>query len=846
MKSEIFHILVTNTAFLLTLLVVYESLRLRAKLYSRTQKILCGLSIGLIGMVVMAHPPQFIPGINVDSRSILLGLSGFFFGLLPTVVAAAMTIVFRFYQGGAGVFMGIAVIVASAALGLAWKYRRRGRETLPSLLEFYLFGFAVHTALLLCFLFLPRASALQSQIEIAPVVMLIFPVVTALLGKFMVNHLTQSRAYNLIERKEKQLARAQKIGRMGNWEYDLNSGMVTGSDETRRIYGISDEALNIAEIQRISLPEYRALLDKAMTDLIAGTRAYDVCFRIRRPEDGRLADIHSQAEYDIERDVVVGTIQDVTEQCRAEEKLVQSEERLALVLKGTGAGLWDWKVQTGEVILDERWAEMVGYSLQELEPVTIQTWYDLVHPEDLQRNREQLEKHFSGELEQYDIECRMKHKSGNWIWIQDRGRVVSRNEDGKPLRMAGTHLEITARKRKDDLLLASEKTCRALFDATTAAISIQNIEDFSLVDVNKGFLDVYGFDSDETKTVQPGGFFNQDGAREYDTGRESLERILAGETVQLEVRDRKKDGSLIWMDKTIRKVAINGIERIMTVAQDITEKKMMQQIMVRTEKNTALGGLAAGMAHEINNPLGIIAQGVQNVVRRTRMEIPANLEVAEECRISFDSLQRYLEKRNIPRSLDAIHDAVLRAAGIIENMLEFSRGNETPLAPVDVNRVLEKAVALAGIDYDLKKKYDFRNIHMDIDLSPLPNVRCSDSELEQVFLNLLRNSAQSLWRSGREKPVIRIRTWKEDRKIVVEIEDNGEGIDPDVQARIFEPFFTTKKPGEGTGLGLPVSFHIVVQRHQGEMTVQSEPDAWTRFRIKLPLAGHLVAVGNRG
>jgi len=119
-----------------------------------------------------------------------------------------------------------------------------------------------------------------------------------------------------------------------------------------------------------------------------------------------------------------------------------------LALEGTKAGLWDWNVQTGETEFDERWAEIVGYELEELEPVSIETWEELAHSEDLERSDELLEKHFAGETDYYEFEGRMKHKNGDWVWIQDRGRVVEWDDEGNPVRMVGTHIDITERKKR--------------------------------------------------------------------------------------------------------------------------------------------------------------------------------------------------------------------------------------------------------------------------------------------------------------------------------------------------------------------------------------------------------------
>lgn len=139
-------------------------------------------------------------------------------------------------------------------------------------------------------------------------------------------------------------------------------------------------------------------------------------------------------------------------------ELKEQKQRLADIITGTNVGTWEWNVQTGETVFNERWAEIVGYRLAELEPISIQTWMELVHPDDLKMSGELLEKHFKGELESYEYECRMRHKDGHWVWVLDRGKVASRTESGLPLIMSGTHQDISARKQQEeDLKIAKDQ-----------------------------------------------------------------------------------------------------------------------------------------------------------------------------------------------------------------------------------------------------------------------------------------------------------------------------------------------------------------------------------------------------
>ncbi len=143
--------------------------------------------------------------------------------------------------------------------------------------------------------------------------------------------------------------------------------------------------------------------------------------------------------------------------------ICEKEERLELVIEGTNIGMWDWYVQTGTVVINERWAEILGRTLNELTPFSVNTWFDLCHPDDLVQMREILSKHFAGETKLFDFEYRMKHKDNHWVWVQVRGRVADWTSDKKPLRMTGTHLDISEKKRVDELIWENEEKYRAIF-----------------------------------------------------------------------------------------------------------------------------------------------------------------------------------------------------------------------------------------------------------------------------------------------------------------------------------------------------------------------------------------------
>ena len=144
-----------------------------------------------------------------------------------------------------------------------------------------------------------------------------------------------------------------------------------------------------------------------------------------------------------------------------EDELRSSRERMDLALRGADLGTWDWDVQTDHVIFDEPWSQMLGYTLDELAP-RFSTWEQLVHPDDLPRVREVLSRHLDGCTDSYETEHRLRHKSGQWVWVLAKGRVIKRDGGGKPLRACGTHLDIAARKQAETDLVAYQQKLRSL------------------------------------------------------------------------------------------------------------------------------------------------------------------------------------------------------------------------------------------------------------------------------------------------------------------------------------------------------------------------------------------------
>nr|WP_319492856.1 ATP-binding protein [uncultured Desulfobacter sp.] len=305
-----------------------------------------------------------------------------------------------------------------------------------------------------------------------------------------------------------------------------------------------------------------------------------------------------------------------------------------------------------------------------------------------------------------------------------------------------------------------------------------------------------------------------------------------------EGRFTKPSGEEIWFEgRSIPRQKTDVVVHY-GVLTDITRRKKIEEILIQSEKMRSVGGLAAGMAHEINNPLAGMMQTAQVMAQRlsAELDIPASRIAAQQADTSIESIDRFMKARGIPRMIHTIITSGQRVSDIINNILSFSRKDETTLSHHFLDKILDRTVELAATDYDLKKAYDFKQIKITRAYADdLPAVPCQAGNLQQVVLNILTNGAQAMQEAGTLEPRFILRTYGDPvlDMTCMEIEDNGPGMDEKTRKHIFDPFFTTKPVGVGTGLGLSVSYFIVTENHQGEMTVESSPGAGAKFIIRL-------------
>ncbi len=268
---------------------------------------------------------------------------------------------------------------------------------------------------------------------------------------------------------------------------------------------------------------------------------------------------------------------DVSERKAMERSLREQRDLLASVIEGTNVGTWRWNVQTGETEFDRRWAEIAGYTLDELAPISIHTWLGLTHPDDLTQCEAILQKHFAGILDHYDCECRLRHKNGTWVWVHDRGRVTQWTSDGKPLVMTGTHSDITRRKRAEEALRESEERHRQVFAAVSDALLVIDL-DGKVVEANPAACRMYGYDRDQFIGLSGKDFVHPDYAHLFEVFKKQVTATGQFTAESVEVR---KDGSLFHVEVRGSQVTFRGQLHLLAALRDITQRKQMEHTLQR-------------------------------------------------------------------------------------------------------------------------------------------------------------------------------------------------------------------------------------------------------------------------
>lgn len=499
-----------------------------------------------------------------------------------------------------------------------------------------------------------------------------------------------------------------------------------------------------------------------------------------------------------------GFISDITEEKKAHEVLRISEERFRLLSKATNDAVWDWNLVTDEVWWNEGFETLFGYRRDEVEP-TSASRTRRIHPEDhdrivpaVRQAIEQGETYWSGEY-------RFRRKDGTYAYVLDRGYIM-RDPEGRPVRMIGGMTDLTERRQAEQHL-AEQAT---LIDQASDAILVCDL-DYRVRLWNHGAERIYGWQAAEVEgtPLTRRLFENPDELHQVTA------IVLEKGTWSGEMKHRTRNGTTVtvfgrW---TLVRDEFGRPKSILAINTDITERKKLEQQVLRAQRMESIGTLAGGIAHDLNNVLAPILLSIELL----KMDEPSE------------------ERRLI---LEDIEANARRGADMVRQVLTFARGDEGRRIPIDV----------AGLVRDVRKIVQDtfpKDIRFNLVLPEgLWTVLGDPTQLHQVLMNLCVNARDAMPEGGTLTITLENTVLDEvyaginpqarpGPYVVIVVEDTGVGIPSKLQDRIFEPFFTTKEVGKGTGLGLSTSLSIVT-RHGGFINVYSEPGRGSRFKVYLP------------
>jgi PAS domain S-box-containing protein len=574
---------------------------------------------------------------------------------------------------------------------------------------------------------------------------------------------------------------------------------------------------------------------------------------------------------------VLGVYEDITDRKQAEEVIRTERMRLAGIIEGTHVGTWEWNVKTGETVFNERWADIIGYTLAEISPVSIDTWTRFAHPDDLVKSRELIRRHFDGELDYYEFESRMRHKNGEWVWILDRGKVVSRSADGTPLMMLGTHQDITDRKLAEEAKKLNENRLEALVTLSNMTdAGERELTHFAMeaaVILTSSTIGYIAFMNDDETVLTMYAWSKQ---AMHECAIDDKPLVYPVETTGLwgeAVRQRRAvitndyaapnpwkkgtpDGH-VRIGRHMNAPAFEG-SRIVCVAGvgnkatdyddddvrqlsllisglwSIIRRKRAEEELIRAkekaeESDRLKSAFLANMSHEIRTPMnGILGFA----------------DLLKEPGLSGDEQQHYITiiEKSGQRMLNIINDIIDISkieAGLMT--LKMAESNIVDLLEY-IHTFFKPEAEAKGIRLSVSNKLTHREATFITDRE----------KLYAILTNLVKNAIKYS-----DRGEIELGCSRKVGIVEIYVRDTGIGIPQDRQQAIFERFIQAdiddKMARQGAGLGLAIS-KAYAEMMGGGIRVESEPGKGSVFFLTLPFKTsadeqsetHLQAQANTG
>ncbi|MBI9068719.1 MAG: PAS domain S-box protein [Salinivirgaceae bacterium] len=504
--------------------------------------------------------------------------------------------------------------------------------------------------------------------------------------------------------------------------------------------------------------------------------------------------------------------QNEIELINAKERAEESEERFTLAMNAAKDGLYDWDLVTNEIYYSPGWKRMLGYNDKEL-PNDLSVWEKLTEPKDVQKSWEMQQQLINKQRERFEMEFKMKHKDGHWVDILSRADVVF-NEDGKAIRMVGTHIDISERKRAQEKIQIAEENLKNTFNLSPSIIAKVNLNTGYFLEASPAVTRMLGYTIKKFTKKPMWEFIHPDDTKETDVV--VADHINGNDTTYFENRYLCKDGSYKWMAWHGRHGDKDGI--VTTIGSDITERKQAEIELIKAkekaeESDQLKTEFIHNMSHEIRTPMnGILGFS-------TLLDKP---NISEEKRKNF---------------IDIIQNSGSQLMRIIDDILEISKLG-TKQVKILENEVCLNSVLLEQFSiFDIKAKENKIPLYFKKGLSDIEStILIDDTKLNKIVSNLLEN-ALKFTSTGFIELGYHLKTDTEPFEVEIYVKDTGIGIKPESQEIIFERFSQEEKELSrnvgGLGLGLSIAKDNA-ELLGGKITLQSEKGKGSTFFVTIP------------
>ena len=514
-------------------------------------------------------------------------------------------------------------------------------------------------------------------------------------------------------------------------------------------------------------------------------------------------------------------------QMEASEKLRASEEKYRAIIETSQDWIWEINNEAIYTYSNPMVEQILGYTPQELQG---RNTLDFIHPDDKQKAMEIFERSFAVKQGWSGMIFHWRHKDGSSRWMESNA-VALRGANGQFMGLRGTDRDITARKMAEERLAQSQRELSHTVAMYTAMINtaptIMYLKDINhkYLAVNDAFCKKIGKSAADIIGKSEFALFPP-GRAEINFAEDTA--VMNKEIEIFERIEQVQEFDLTFRWTSTTKIPLMNEEGtvwgMVGLVGDVTEQHVSRQKLAQSDKLAAIGTLAAGVAHEINNPIGYISSNL-NTMKKYLEKIREHLEKRDE---PHEEDHKQIMDMVVDFN-DAVNESIEGAArvkNIVADLKSFSRIDRAEKECANLNDGINSTLNI--IWNELKYKCT-----VEKDFGILPELYCIPNQLNQVFMNILINAGHAI---TEEHGTILIKTWADDNNILISIKDDGCGIPKENLRKIFEPFFTTKEVGKGTGLGLSLAYDIV-RKHGGNIEVKSEVEIGTEFTITLPLEG---------